>query len=272
MKGNHSYRMVSIGVAAVFVLLNCLSGLAVVERNLTDACTASIQSLTMDFFFSEPAFTTDGGYVRVHVDEADMNLVTPGKPVLPVDISIIPLEFGTKIVDVEYQISSQVVYSLSSHTLPFGGRFLPDKCGKTPVAYVREIRNDDTTNLYPHDWISYHTGGGLSFGKHVTFFVLNVYPVRYNPVKDEICFISHITVTVNYQKPEEPLLDDPGIYDLLILAPSKFSFSLKPLVEHKNAHGVKTVFVSLEEVYDRMFWYGRDEQEKIKYFIKHAVE
>lgn len=259
-------------MVTLFVLSNCFSSLASVGRNLPDASTGSIQSLTMDFFFSEPTFTTDSGYVRVHVDEADMNLVAPGKPVLPVNTSIISLEFGTEIVDVKYQISSQVVYTLSSHKLPFGGRFLPDIYGKTPVAYARETRSNDITNLYPKYWISYHTGGGLSFGEHVTYLVLNVYPVRYNAVRHEIHFISHITVTVNYKEPEEPLLDDHSIYDLLILAPSKFSFSLKPLVEHKNAYGVKTMFVSVEEVYDRMFWYGRDEQEKIKYFIKHAVE
>jgi len=35
---------------------------------------------------------------------------------------------------------------------------------------------------------------------------------------------------------------------------------------------VETKLVELEEVYDRMFWHGCDQQEKIKYFIKDAIE
>jgi hypothetical protein len=59
---------------------------------------------------------------------------------------------------------------------------------------------------------------------------------------------------------------------MLIIAPSKFKMYLKPLVCHKNNMGVKTRLVELKEVYERMFWEGRDGAEKIKYFIKNAVE
>ena len=63
-----------------------------------------------------------------------------------------------------------------------------------------------------------------------------------------------------------------GIYDLLIVAPHKFLKALEPLVEHKIRHGIRTKLVSIEEVYEQMFWYGRDKAEKLKYFIKFAHE
>ncbi|MBU0497397.1 MAG: hypothetical protein KKC68_08415, partial [Candidatus Thermoplasmatota archaeon] len=61
-------------------------------------------------------------------------------------------------------------------------------------------------------------------------------------------------------------------YDLLIITPSLFAYHLKPLVQHKNKIGVKTILITLKDVYDKMYWYGRDEQEKIKYYIKTAYD
>jgi hypothetical protein len=66
--------------------------------------------------------------------------------------------------------------------------------------------------------------------------------------------------------------NDSGIYDLLIISPDIFENKLQPLVEHKNNFDIKTKFVTTENVYDEMFWLGRDEAEKIKYFIKTAIE
>jgi hypothetical protein len=62
------------------------------------------------------------------------------------------------------------------------------------------------------------------------------------------------------------------VYDLLIIAPTQYIDSLQPLVVHKNSVGIKTKVVTLNDVYHQMFWQGRDEQEKIKYFIKTAKE
>ncbi|HEC81012.1 MAG TPA: hypothetical protein ENI42_01110, partial [Thermoplasmatales archaeon] len=211
----------------------------------------------------------DDEKVRVCVDEASHYLIYPSKPVLPVNVSVVKFGFGTKIVDVEYNVDSVVVYDLSCR-LPFGGRVLPDVFGK--MFSVEENKSNVVTNLYPGDWISYHAGGGLSLDRHVTFFVLNVYPVRYDSVNNSLFFVNNVTVTVRYREPDTSHVGEHSIYDLLVIAPSRFCSILEPFVEHKNLHSVKTRLVSLEEVYDRMFWYGRDNAEKIKYFIKNAVE
>lgn len=68
------------------------------------------------------------------------------------------------------------------------------------------------------------------------------------------------------------LNNDHSIYKLLVIAPKKFVKALQPLVTHKNNVGISTRIVTLTEVYDQMFWHGRDEAEKIKYFIKTAIE
>jgi hypothetical protein len=63
-----------------------------------------------------------------------------------------------------------------------------------------------------------------------------------------------------------------GSYDLLIIAPKQFHNELVPLVNHKNGLGIRTILVNTDEVYSQMFWQGRDDAEKVKYFIKSAIE
>ena len=43
-------------------------------------------------------------------------------------------------------------------------------------------------------------------------------------------------------------------YDLLIIAPPKFVNALDPLIDHKNAVGIATRLVTLDEIYDEMYW------------------
>ena len=71
---------------------------------------------------------------------------------------------------------------------------------------------------------------------------------------------------------ELPSNSENSVYSLLIIAPSEFMDELQPLVCHKKAMGMPTRLVSLCEVYDQMYWQGRDNAEKIKYYIKTALE
>ncbi len=66
---------------------------------------------------------------------------------------------------------------------------------------------------------------------------------------------------------------DTSTYDLLIIAPNGYNILLQPLVKHKNKVGVQAKLVTLSEVYrNQMAKQGRDNPEKIKYFIKYAIE
>ena len=76
-------------------------------------------------------------------------------------------------------------------------------------------------------------------------------------------------ITKNQSLPENNIYVS---YDLIIITPKKFVKYLNPLVEHKNSHGVKTKLVTLEDIYIQEFWNGTDDAEKIKYFIKDALE
>ncbi len=61
--------------------------------------------------------------------------------------------------------------------------------------------------------------------------------------------------------------------DLLIITPADFEQTLQPLVEHKEQFGIETMMVTLETILahpDTAM--GRDDAEKMKYYIKSAIE
>jgi len=61
-------------------------------------------------------------------------------------------------------------------------------------------------------------------------------------------------------------------YRLLIIADDEFVDDVDDLVVHKQQVGMSPKLVSLSDVYDQMYWFGRDAPEKIKYFIWHAAQ
>jgi len=63
-------------------------------------------------------------------------------------------------------------------------------------------------------------------------------------------------------------------YDFIIITPAYFSNELRPLVTHKEQHAILTKIVTLDDIYDSVYFSaeGRDDAEKIKYFIKNAHE
>ncbi len=62
-------------------------------------------------------------------------------------------------------------------------------------------------------------------------------------------------------------------YSLLIISPKIFKNALIPLLIHKENKGISTKLVTLDEIYGSEYSQpGRDQPEKIKYFIKSAIE
>ena len=63
-------------------------------------------------------------------------------------------------------------------------------------------------------------------------------------------------------------------YDLIIITPAVFSNALQPLVTHKEKHGIGTKIVTIDEIYNSVYFPvdGRDDAEKIKYFIKDTLD
>ncbi|KYK27196.1 hypothetical protein AYK20_02955 [Thermoplasmatales archaeon SG8-52-1] len=59
-------------------------------------------------------------------------------------------------------------------------------------------------------------------------------------------------------------------YDMVIISPSLYTDELQTLIDHKNNRNLITTIKTTEEIFSE--YSGRDEAEKIKYFIKDALD
>ena len=73
------------------------------EKEIGSTSTSGVEYITIELEFSYPEIVLYEGYIVVRVDETDLNMMTQGEPVIPVNLSMFDLEFGSKILDVEYE-------------------------------------------------------------------------------------------------------------------------------------------------------------------------
>lgn len=280
MKNNNYKKLIVVFLLIVFAISSCIPAFGNQIKTLQTKETKFVTSysetkyIEIELSFSDPEVVKYGNYWVVRVNETNHNRyvlfdLDPGKPVLPVNISIYELMFGSKIINVSYEHSTPEIIDLPG-TLAFC-KASYDTIDDTKKEIPMDKRIYEGTEPYPSDWVLYHTGGGLSFGEHTTFLSFRVYPVRFYPVENQLHYINTITVNISYQEPEEPILEDNDVYDLLIIGPLTFKTFLKPLINHKNKYGMRTEFASTLNIYLSIKG-GRDKAEKIKYFIKKEIE
>ena len=251
------------GLAAIFISCLIIFGGISITPSM-----ANMREKSMYLKIPAPKIIDDGKFVRISLDE-ELYIMAPGKPMLPRLLKVFELPFGARNVRVEVDVKEFHELSLSKKIMP-----APAPMPLTlPEEHVRLPSIDagiySSHKMYPSGWYSYRVGCGLNGkGQHVTFVVLNIYPVRYIPAEDRIIKAGKAEIRITYQKPEKML--NNHVYDLVIIAPSEFSSELERLVEHKEKHGVRTILKTTEEIYSS--YSGRDEPEKIKYFIKDAIE
>ena len=84
------------------------------------------------------------------------------------------------------------------------------------------------------------------------------------------CMILFVFTGINPLFQAETMTTDS--YPLLVITADEFADELQPLIVHKENMGLPSKLVTLSELYDEMYWNGRDNPEKIKYFIKESIE
>ena len=222
--------------------------------------------------FFEPKFTQKENYIRIEMPNEngeELYIMAPGKPMLPRVLKIFELPFGVRNVKVEVEVKEVEEKIIEKQIMP-----APAPMPLTPIKGYHPPGKDEEVysgnKLYPSGWYSYRVGCGLNEKmEHVTFVTVNIYPVRYLPAENKVVVAKNAEIKISYLPPKKPWIQR-DVYDMVIIAPSEFSDALQRLVEHKNNYGVKTFLMTTEEIYSK--YNGRDEPEKIKYFIKNAIE
>jgi len=281
MKNINYHKMVLMLIIPCFVFSSTgpVLGTMVLDQTedglLNDVLYSKEKFIELDFSFSYPTIVEQYNYSVVRVNETNHNRIVmfnynTNYPVLPVNLSVFELPFGTKIQSIAFEHSTSELINLTNK-IAFGrGQF--DSIEKIAYKSLDYTNLYSTIEQYPSAMIQSHTGGGLSYANRVTYLVLRVYPIIYYPNDDQIAFTSDISVNISYIEPVEPIINEEEKHDLLIISPNKYANILKKLVNFKNDNGVKTKLFTTEEIYNENLLSGRDEQEKIKYFIKGAIE
>ncbi len=226
---------------------------------------------TIEIGFSKPTFTdSNDNYIRLNLGDEETYLMNPGQPMLPRVLKTFELPPGISNIKIEVYPNQIQKQRISKQILP-----VPTPKPLSPIPdFVSPPQKDlevyNSKELFPKRWFSYRVGCGLNKEMdHVTHLVINVFPIRYAPATGEIWSIEHAELKISYEEPTQPI-SFPDVYDLVIITPKKFSNDLDKLVTHKNDLNVKTILNTTDEIYSN--YDGVDKPEKIKYFIKDAIE
>ena len=209
---------------------------------------------------------TENGFSKLELEESSSFLSEPGKPLLPVISNVFTFPLGTTIVDVSVkcQIASLTLEKL---LVPCSQPAIVDTYnGANGVVLDEAVYKSDA--LYPKQPFFIQQGAGIQNGEHVLFLTVKVIP-QYCPQTNYLYLPEHIDIEITHIPPEESLFQSDQ-YDMVVVTPEVFAPSLQPLIEHKNAVGVKTFIKTTEEIYNE--YSGRDKPEQIKYFIMDALE
>jgi len=238
-------------------------GAVAINNNKTNDLKIKTESIAC----SEPVIKDEGQYVTVSLKEATSFLLDSGEPMLPVLTKVLTFPFGTKIssVDVSFSETNEIV--LSKEVNPATEPLPVD--AKVANEPIKDLAVYESAALYSTRSYSYTVGAGLDGKQHVIYLAVQCYPVRYSPAKNIIDYSENAKIQVTYEEPVTPRVFSDQ-YDLVIISPSEFSTELQPLITHKIGMGVNTILKTTEEIYSQ--YSGRDNAEKIKYFIKDAIE
>ena len=259
-------KVMAILMLGVFLFGAALAGVS----NVTDTGSENkVQFMEKVYTFEKPEIKENNGYTIVSLSGAK-SIMDEGKPILPYKVDVIRFPLGTKV---EVTAEKGTVYEmpLASKVKPYPMYTLMTTQGKL---VMKEGKVYESNEPYPENWVETRTTVGLYNGERMVTLSIFIYPCRYVPAENKLIYTDSVKVDINYETVPTPTTNTVDTYDLLIIAPDNWMADLQPLKEHKESHGVKTIIVGLDEIYSGKYFttQGRDEPEKIKYFIKDAVE
>jgi len=224
-------------------------------------------------YFSNPIIKTKEKYISINLPETTTFTWETGMPMLPVYTKVYTFSFGTIIENVKVTFSDTHEQKISKLIRPVPESHIVSIYASHEIE-ERETEVDySDIDIYPEQQFNYRTGVGLKNLKHVTILSVHLYPIQYNPQENKIYYSKSATIDVTYTPPKN-IINFQDVYDFLIITPAEFKSALQPLVDLKNQNEIDTFLVTLDDVYEGTYFpvQGIDNQEKIKYFIKNAIE
>jgi len=214
--------------------------------------------------FSQLSIQEKDDYITLELDGANSVLMKKDHYMVPTCIETFTFPFGTEIESVRCTPKN-----IHSQQITKDLMIAPEPVLYDQFTLDTQTESIKTTPKTIQKWYEYDVGAGMINRNERGIIVkVEVYPVQYDPSKNMIEWAEDVNIAIEYEPSSvQPLSRD--VYQLIVIAPDEFSDELASLITHKNDRGVTAKFVGLSEVYGGT---GRDNQEKIKYYIKDAIE
>jgi len=256
-------------IVIIFLLISGFSAASLINQN-----DVNDDILNIVKFYNEPLIISSGEYVSIEFEGSNSFINDPGKPNLPAFRKIYEFSKDVKILKVNVKFNEINQKVIHNKIIPCY-QSIPLNYENSNMNYQNLVEDEEiyqSHSSYPNTWYDYNIRCGLNDENiQTTFLIINIYPVRYKPLDDTIYYRDNAEIEIKYQ---DPILETSktnfDAYDLVIICPEQFKNSLEKLVEHKNNLGVKSTIKTVEEILQN--YNGRDEPEKIKYFLKEAKE
>jgi len=261
-------------ILAIF-LLNGIGAAALHEINTSNDTTQKL-SVTIhqsDLSIKESA---NNEFISLQLTDSNTYLTKAGAPRLPKKVQTFELPFGVTDIEVSVSSEKQSVHYINSYVEPASAMLPLTVSSEISQSAVKQMDLSIYTKnaFYPETMYNTKIGVGLNNDhEHVTFVTIEWYPVQYNPTSGKLMINENMDIDISYKTSDTQAFPETSTYDLVIIAPNKFTNALEPLVEHKTNLGFKTTLNTTEEIYKNPK-YGDcvDKAEQIKYFIKDALE
>jgi hypothetical protein len=231
------------------------------------AFSNGIHNVKMMLSFSQVLINENGTFVRAEMDGTNSTLMKYNHYIVPTRIETFTFPLGTEIKGI-----TCIPRNIHRERITKELLVAPE-----PVLLKNPIgKKNVTTDVQPiasTGWYDYDIGTGIKGDERKVFVKIQVYPIQYKPFEDTFEWTEQIDINIQFEEPEQSMTF-ANKYDFVILSPKEYADELEDFVIHKNDRGVITKLVTLDEVYTGTYFPvdGRDGPEKIKFFIKHAIE
>ncbi len=256
-------------IIVIFIMMLLISTTSItvtgIKNNLKE------ETIKTDFHikFSNPKIRYMNDKISLNIIETNSVLNKPDKPIIPIYKKTIIYPHDTRIESIDISIPSLI------HSKHIDKQIICAPSGFKPYLeniLSKRIKIDYQSDLiYPESWYEYSLNHGLYNGKPSLILNLVLYPLRL--FDNQIFYVNDFNVKINI-KQNNLIQKTLNEENLLIIAPENFIGPLEEFVTHKESKGISTTLVNLESIYDSTYFpvEGRDDAEKVKYFIKNAYD
>ena len=252
-------KILSISIVGILLI----SGLGAVALS-----SEEVKEEKITVFFSQLSMKENDNCINIELEGTNSILLKKDHYVVPTRIETFTFPFGTEIISVKCTPKNIHQQILTKELM-----IAPE-----PViegyTYISEKFQRSENPISIDTWYEYDVGVGINGNERCVFVKVQIFPVQYNPSENIIEWAENVEIDIQYKVPEQITLSFDEEYTFIVLTPSEFAGELQDLIDHKNSRGTSTKLITLDEIYSGSYFLvqGRDNPEKIKYFIKNAIE